>query len=86
MTPATEAGMLTEAWGLAKNAGLFAVPLLLWLYVRADNERRKLQDERNGLLERVLTTFNSGTEASKDMSRALANYTRGRSNAGPTDA
>ncbi len=81
----SDATMLTEAWGLAKNAGLFASPLLLWLYLRADNERKKVQASLDLLLPRTLDTFNAGTDASKDMSRALASFMRGRNNAGATD-
>lgn len=81
----TEASMLTEIWNAAKAAGPFGNLLLLFLLWDAMKERKKLQGERDALLERVLTTFNAGTEASKDMSRAITSFTRGRDNAGSSN-
>lgn len=86
MNPLTEPSVAREIWEAAKLAGPFGTMLTLFILYHCNKERVKYRDERDGLLERVLTTFNDGTEASKDMSRALTNYARGRNNAGPTDA
>lgn len=49
-----EAGALHDIWDFAKTAGPFGTVLTFYVWQRADAERRKLQGERDALLERVL--------------------------------
>lgn len=50
-----------DIWEFAKGAGPFGTVLMWYVWQRADNERRKLQGERDQLLERVLTANSTHT-------------------------
>lgn len=50
---------IRDIWEFAKGAGPFGTVLMWYVWQRSDNERRKLQGERDALLERVLTANNA---------------------------
>lgn len=69
---------VNDIWTAARQAGPFAALLTTYMWLRSEAERRKLQDERDELLERVLTGMNSSTTALQDLRRF---FTAGRHDA-----
>lgn len=57
---------LPNLWEKIQQAGPFSTAVMIYMWTRSEAERRKLQDERDGLLERVLMAMNNGTQALRD--------------------
>lgn len=74
--PSAGVSMPGDIWDYARNAGPFGAALMWWMWQRADNERRELQKERDGLLERVLNGMNSCTVAITDTRKLLEDVVR----------
>lgn len=64
---APDAGFLKEVWTAAKAAGFFGTMFMLWQYLRADDERKKLQDERANLFRDVVSITTNATNAIRDV-------------------
>jgi hypothetical protein len=58
---------IPDMWSKISAAGPFATALMIYLWTRSEAERRKLQDERDGLLERVLKVVSDNTESNRDL-------------------
>jgi len=68
---AAEPNFARDMWEFAKGAGPFGTVLMWYVWQRADNERRKLQGERDALLERVLTALNTAATGLTQQSSLL---------------
>lgn len=69
---------IRDVWELAKGAGLFGTALMWYVWQRESNERRKLQGERDALLERVLTANNSQISSIESIRHLLQSVLTGR--------
>lgn len=67
-----DASMMQDLWTMAKNASppVACFCVYLWLGERAD--RRKLQGERDSLLERVLSAINNTANSMEDLVKLLS--------------
>jgi hypothetical protein len=65
------ANFVQDIWNTVQQAGPFASMLLLYMWLRSEAERRKLQDERDGLLERVVTALNNSTSSAREFAQLL---------------
>lgn len=59
--------LVQDVWTAIQKAGTASAMIMFYMWVRSETERRKLQDERDGLLERVLTGMNNSTTAIRDL-------------------
>lgn len=59
--------LVSGIWNATQQAGVFGAMLMFYMWLRSEAQRVKLQDERDALLERVLTAMIGGTEAMKDL-------------------
>lgn len=63
--------LFIEIWEAAKLAGPFGTLIMAFVWWRTDSERKHLQKERDGLLERMLLSMTSATDAIKENTQAI---------------